>query len=241
MTRKADDVERIRKLVDDVGHAPESVNLHDLKRDLDRFSESLRSDDLSARDWPIRALAQKKELNQLARCADGILASFETESLRYRNIPNDFCIIEKDKLLLQLRLLAHWARKEKSSIEVRGRRALGYLNRPDSKICYSLAAIYERHFKRRAGASEIAGKAAGPFVRFALYALNEHDAGSERPKIAAGTVKRAWSEAKRDYSFDVATGDITIKGNFDVATGAVNILQPRQRTSSRRHGARKRD
>jgi hypothetical protein len=232
MKRKADDLERIRKLVEDVGHAPESVNLDDLKRDLDRFAESLRSDDLSARDWPIRAKAEKKEFNQLARYADGIRASFETESLRYRNIPDDFCIVDKDKLLLQLRLLANWASNEASSVDVSVRRLTSLFKGPHAKICYSLAPIYERHFKRRAGVSEIAGKAAGPFVRFVLYALNEHDAGSGRPKIAGGTVKRAWSEAKRHYSFDVATGVITIKGN---------PLQPRQRASSRRHEARERD
>lgn len=234
MTQNVDDMGRVRKLVEDVcrGNVPESLNLDDLKRDLDRFAESLRSDAVTARHYPAREKNTKMEFDALARHAEGILASFETEYLRYRNIPDDFFIVDKGKLVTQLRLLAHWARNEASSVDVSARQILGYLNGPHSKICFSLAPIYERHFKRRAGVSEIAGKATGPFVRFALYALNEHDTESGRPKIAAGTVKRAWSEAKKHYSFDAATGAISIKGNPS---------QPRKRASSRRHGAHERD
>jgi hypothetical protein len=234
MMQDVDNLEKVRKLVEDVcrGSVPEYVNLQDLKRDLDRFAAGLRSDDVTARHYPTRESNTNREFDELARHADGILASFETESLRYRNIPDDFCIVDKDKLLTQLRLLAHWARNEASSVKGSARKILGYLNGPHSKICFSLAPIYERHFKRRPGVSEIAGRATGPFVRFALYALNEHDTESGRPKIAAGTVKKAWSEGKKHYSFDVATGAISIKGN---------PLQPRKRASSRRHGAHERD
>ncbi|RNJ50294.1 hypothetical protein [Methylocystis hirsuta] len=223
MTRKLDDLEKIRMLVKDVGAAPDSVNEQDLKRDLDSFAESLRSDDLYSRDRQIQAKIQKKEFDQLARYADGLLASFETESLRSRNIPDDFRIVDKDKLIAQLRLLAHWARNEAVSAAGSARRISDFLNCSHSKI-FSLALIYERHFQRRAGASEIAGKAGGPFIRFALYALNEHDAASGRPKIAAGTLKRALSQSRRHYRFDVATGTITIRGN---------PLHPRRRHESR--------
>ncbi len=122
MTRKLDDLEKIRILVENVGAPPDFVNEQDLKRDLDRFAESLRSDDLYSRERQIRAKIQKKEFDQLARYADGLLASFETESLRSRNIPDDFRIVDKDKLITKMLLLAHWARNEAVSAAGSARR-----------------------------------------------------------------------------------------------------------------------
>lgn len=87
MTQQEDDLERVRKLVEAVGHrnAPDCLKLHDLRRDLDRFAEGLRSNDVTARDYPTQEKNTKREFDALARNAEGILASFETESLRYRN------------------------------------------------------------------------------------------------------------------------------------------------------------
>ena len=174
-----DDLERVRRLVKDVcrGSVPEDLNLQDLKRDLDRFAAGLRSDAVSALDYPTQEKNTKREFDALAHHAEGILASFETESLRYRNIPDDFCIVDKDKLLTQLRLLAHWARNEASIVKGSAHKRARCLNARHSIIGYSLAPIFERHFERKPAVSTNpkTGKADGPFVRFALFVLNEYD------------------------------------------------------------------
>ncbi|WP_292532294.1 hypothetical protein [Methylocystis sp.] len=133
-----------------------------------------------------------------------------------------------------MRLLAHWARNEASSVKGSAHKLAQYLEATHSKIGFSLAPIYERHFKRKPAVSTNpkTEESDGPFVRFALYVLNEYDPESPRPKITAEAVKSAWNAAKKHYSFDVATGTISIKGN---------PLQPRKRASSRRRGARERD
>lgn len=61
MTQNIDNLERVRKLVEAVcpGNVPDSLNLHDLKRDLDRFAESLRSDDIAKRHYLTREKTRK--------------------------------------------------------------------------------------------------------------------------------------------------------------------------------------
>lgn len=169
----------VRKLVEAVGrkYAPPSLDEYALKSDLDwalRYSDSRAADEHRAGCREV-----EKEFEALEKHA-GRLGNLTPQHAE------------------RLSEISEWARRERESW---AKYRVGYvaITRPLSfMIGYHLVPIFEKHFQRMAGASrDQSGNVGGPFVRFALYVLNEYSPDQDKRPVAAGSVESALRDAKK--------------------------------------------